>query len=97
VFDIAEYNDLPDTKQEHFFCRFSLSGKILGGVGGQSCPGREDGPAGAKLTLTPLMNGESSGEAYISETSAGGSYKFENLVPGNVLLSPLVIICDGLD
>jgi len=69
----------------------------LGGVGGQSCPGREDGPAGAKLTLTPLKNGESSGEAYISETSAGGSYKFENLVPGNVLLSPLVIICDGLD
>lgn len=60
--------------------RFTLSGRILGGVGGPSCAGQEEGPAGVKLTLTPVEGGEP--VASVS-TAPGGNYKFENLLTGS--------------
>lgn len=66
-----------------FFCwtwfRFTLSGKVLGGVGGSSCAGQGDGPAGVKVTLTPVEGGEPVATVL---TDAGGNYKFENLLTG---------------
>ncbi|XP_024394078.1 uncharacterized protein [Physcomitrium patens] len=58
---------------------FTLAGKILGGVGGQSCAG-EEGPAGVKVTLTTLEGGNPIASVL---TTPGGSYKFENLLTGS--------------
>lgn len=63
-------------------CSFTLAGKILGGVGGQSCAG-EEGPAGVKVTLTTLEGGNPIASVL---TTPGGSYKFENLLTGIFLL-----------
>lgn len=64
-------------------CSFTLSGKVLGGVGGPSCACQEEGPAGVKLTLTPVEGGEPVASVW---TGAGGSYKFENLLTGSGFL-----------
>lgn len=64
-----------------WLCRFTLSGKILGSVGGQSCLGQDEGPAGVKVSLTPIDGGEPIASLL---TSKGGSYKFENLLTGSV-------------
>lgn len=63
--------------------RFTLSGKLFGGVGGPSCASQEEGPEGVQLTLTPVEGGEP--VASVS-TGAGGNYKFENLLTGSGFL-----------
>jgi hypothetical protein len=65
---------------------FTLSGKVLGGVGGPSCAGQGEGPAGVKLILIPVEGGEP--VASVS-TGAGGTYKFENLLTGSGSLQKL--------
>ncbi|KFK35418.1 hypothetical protein AALP_AA5G281800 [Arabis alpina] len=60
------------------FTGFTLSGKVLGAVGGESCTIKNGGPADVNVELL------SSDEEPIASvlTSSDGSYLFKNIIPG---------------
>ncbi|KAK1574965.1 hypothetical protein Q3G72_001403 [Acer saccharum] len=64
------------------FTGFTLSGKIVGAVGGESCSVKNGGPANVNVELLSR-----SGDliSYV-ETSYGGSYLFKNIIPGKYKL-----------
>lgn len=58
--------------------RFTVSGRVVGAVGGESCPLKEGGPSNVKVELlTPTGDLVSS-----VLTSSEGSYLFTNIIPG---------------
>ncbi|KAF4370085.1 uncharacterized protein LOC115708837 [Cannabis sativa] len=61
------------------FTGFTISGRVVGAVGGESCPIKEGGPSDVKVELL------SPGGDLVSsvQTSSGGSYLFTNIIPGN--------------
>lgn len=62
-----------------FMCgRFSISGRVLGAVGGGSCSLQNGGPSNIKVELL-----SDSGDVVSSvSTSSEGSYLFKNIIPG---------------
>lgn len=58
--------------------RFTISGKVLGAVGGESCSLKGAGPSGVKIELL------SPSEGVISSvmTTSSGEYSFINVIPG---------------
>lgn len=64
------------------FTGFSLSGRVLGAVGGQSCPSQNGGPSNVAVELL------SSTDDLISSvlTSTTGDYSFKNVIPGRYKL-----------
>ncbi|KAL8138821.1 hypothetical protein V2J09_004822 [Rumex salicifolius] len=64
------------------FTGFALSGRVIGAVGGKSCPSKNGGPAGVTVELL------SSTDEVISSilTSSDGEYSFKNVIPGNYKL-----------
>ncbi|PON61743.1 Glucoamylase, starch-binding [Parasponia andersonii] len=60
------------------FTGFTISGRVVGAVGGESCPIKEGGPSDVKVELL------SPGGDLVSsvQTSSGGSYFFMNIIPG---------------
>lgn len=61
-----------------FYCRFTLSGRVTGAVGGESCSNLNGGPANVKVELL-----SSSGDVVSSAlTSFEGNYDFSNIIPG---------------
>ncbi|XP_062006215.1 uncharacterized protein LOC133723403 [Rosa rugosa] len=60
------------------FTGFSVSGRVLGAVGGESCALQNGGPSDIKVELL-----SDSGDVVSSvSTSSGGSYLFKNIIPG---------------
>ncbi|KAG2258897.1 hypothetical protein Bca52824_078191 [Brassica carinata] len=60
------------------FTGFTLSGKVLGAVGGESCMIKNGGPADVNVELL-----SSDGDPIASVlTSSDGSYLFKNIIPG---------------
>lgn len=58
--------------------RFTISGRVVGAVGGESCPLKEGGPSNVNVELlTPAGDLVSS-----VLTSSDGSYLFTNIIPG---------------
>lgn len=69
--------------------RFSISGRVLGAVGGESCALQDGGPSDIKVELL-----SDSGDVVSSvSTSSGGSYLFKNIIPGNTHRYQLFLIC----
>eukprot|EP01018_Ginkgo_biloba_P008909 Gb_02734 [translate_table: standard] len=64
------------------FTGFTLSGRVLGAVGGESCPMINGGPANIKVELISI----DSGLATVVHTAAGGSYRFTDIIPGTYKL-----------
>ncbi|KAG5567843.1 hypothetical protein RHGRI_003128 [Rhododendron griersonianum] len=64
------------------FTGFTVSGKVGGAVGGESCPNRNGGPSNINVELLSLT-----GDLISSVlTSATGSYSFTNIIPGKYKL-----------
>lgn len=64
------------------FTGFTVSGRVVGAVGGESCPLKEGGPSNIKVELlTPTGDLVSS-----VLTSSEGSYLFTNIIPGKYQL-----------
>ncbi|KAK7284568.1 hypothetical protein RJT34_19316 [Clitoria ternatea] len=60
------------------FTGFTISGRVVGAVGGESCPVKNGGPSNVKVELL-----SSSGDLVSSVlTSSSGSYLFKNIIPG---------------
>nr|KYP47590.1 Nodal modulator 1 [Cajanus cajan] len=60
------------------FTGFTISGRVVGAVGGESCPVQNGGPSNVKVELLSL-----SGDLVSSVlTSSSGSYLFTNIIPG---------------
>ncbi|KAK9950516.1 hypothetical protein M0R45_006002 [Rubus argutus] len=60
------------------FTGFSISGRVLGAVGGESCSLQNRGPSNIKVELL-----QDTGDVVSSvSTSSGGSYLFKNIIPG---------------
>ncbi|KAI3526880.1 hypothetical protein L1887_06146 [Cichorium endivia] len=60
------------------FTGFSISGKVVGAVGGKSCSSTDGGPSNVNVELL-----DSSGNIVSSVlTSVSGSYSFTNIIPG---------------
>ena len=60
------------------YCSFTLSGKVLGAVGGESCTIKNVGPSDVNVELL-----SSDGDPIASIlTSLDGSYLFKNIIPG---------------
>lgn len=60
------------------FTGFSISGKVVGAVGGESCLSKSGGPSNVNVELL-----DSSGSIVSSVlTSVAGSYSFTNIIPG---------------
>ncbi|CAH1434779.1 unnamed protein product [Lactuca virosa] len=60
------------------FTGFSISGKVVGAVGGESCSSTDGGPSNVNVELL-----DSSGNIVSSVlTSIAGSYSFTNIIPG---------------
>ncbi|XP_004288537.1 PREDICTED: nodal modulator 1 [Fragaria vesca subsp. vesca] len=60
------------------FTGFSISGRVLGAVGGESCALQDGGPSDIKVELL-----SDSGDVVSSvSTSSGGSFLFKNIIPG---------------
>lgn len=61
-----------------FYCRFTLSGRVTGAVGGESCSNLNGGPANVNVELlSPSDDVVSS-----ALTSYEGNYVFSNIIPG---------------
>ncbi|XP_034210549.1 nodal modulator 1 isoform X2 [Prunus dulcis] len=61
------------------FTGFSISGRIVGAVGGGSCSVKNGGPSNIEVELL-----SDTGDVVSSvPTSAGGNYLFKNIIPGN--------------
>ncbi|PWA55857.1 carbohydrate-binding-like fold protein [Artemisia annua] len=64
------------------FTGFSISGKVVGAVGGGSCSSTNGGPSNVNVELL-----DSSGNVVSSVlTSVAGSYSFINIIPGRYML-----------
>lgn len=63
---------------ETFVCRFMISGRVLGAVGGNSCPFETGGPSNVKINLVS-MSDDVIASSFTSET---GHYLFTNIIPG---------------
>ncbi|XP_031403144.1 nodal modulator 1 isoform X2 [Punica granatum] len=64
------------------FTGFTISGRVVGAVGGESCALKNGGPSNVNVELL-----SSSGDLVSSvSTSAEGSYLFKNIVPGTYTL-----------
>ncbi|URD77743.1 nodal modulator [Musa troglodytarum] len=61
---------------------FTLSGRLIGAVGGESCPIKDGGPSGVKVELLSMSDDLIAS----SLTSAIGGYSFTNIIPGNYRL-----------
>ncbi|CAL9068218.1 uncharacterized protein LOC135581844 [Musa acuminata AAA Group] len=61
---------------------FTLSGRLIGAVGGESCPIKDGGPSGVKVELLSISDDLIAS----SLTSAIGGYSFTNIIPGNYRL-----------
>ncbi|KAG5072994.1 hypothetical protein JHK86_008205 [Glycine max] len=60
------------------FTGFTISGRVVGAVGGESCSVKNGGPSNVKVELLSL-----SGDLVSSVlTSSSGSYLFTNIIPG---------------
>ncbi|CAJ1874972.1 unnamed protein product [Sphenostylis stenocarpa] len=60
------------------FTGFTISGRVVGAVGGESCSVKSGGPSNVKVELLTL-----SGDLVSSVlTSSSGSYLFTNIIPG---------------
>nr|KAJ0203959.1 hypothetical protein LSAT_V11C500298540 [Lactuca sativa] len=60
------------------FTGFSISGKVVGAIGGESCSSTDGGPSNVNVELL-----DSSGNIVSSVlTSVAGSYSFTNIIPG---------------
>lgn len=58
--------------------RFTVSGRVVGAVGGESCSRKNEGPSNVNVNLL-----SSTGDIVSSvSTSSEGSYKFINITPG---------------
>ncbi|BAT86244.1 hypothetical protein VIGAN_04387700 [Vigna angularis var. angularis] len=64
------------------FTGFTISGRVVGAVGGESCSIKNGGPSNVKVDLLSL-----SGDLLSSVlTSSSGSYLFTNIIPGKYTL-----------
>lgn len=62
----------------HCFCRFTVSGRIVGNVGGESCFLKDGGPSNVKVELL-----SPAGDVVSSALSTPrGIYSFTNIIPG---------------
>lgn len=61
-----------------FVHRFTLSGRVVGAVGGESCLSKEGGPSNVKVELLSLTDDVISSVF----TSSVGGYSFTNIIPG---------------
>lgn len=59
-------------------CRFTLSGRVVGAVGGQSCSLKNGGPANVNVDLLSPHGDLVSSELTMSD----GRYLFKNIIPG---------------
>ncbi|KAL5561032.1 hypothetical protein UlMin_030779 [Ulmus minor] len=60
------------------FTGFTISGKVVGAVGGESCPLKNGGPSNVNVELL-----SPAGDVLSSvSTSSGGTYLFKNIIPG---------------
>uniref|UniRef100_A0A7N0VIJ7 Carbohydrate-binding-like fold protein n=1 Tax=Kalanchoe fedtschenkoi TaxID=63787 RepID=A0A7N0VIJ7_KALFE len=64
------------------FTGFSLSGRVIGAVGGESCPAKNGGPSNVNVELL-FPNGDLVSSV---STSSTGKYMFTNVVPGKYKL-----------
>lgn len=63
-----------------YLCRFSISGKVVGAVGGASCSSTDGGPSNVNVELL-----DANGDVVSSVlTSVSGSYSFTNVNPGKI-------------
>lgn len=60
------------------FTGFTISGRVVGAVGGSSCPLKDGGPSNVNVELLSLTDDLISSVL----TSSKGSYLFKNIVPG---------------
>ncbi|MCO5553061.1 hypothetical protein L7F22_006582 [Adiantum nelumboides] len=66
---------------------FSLSGKVVGAVGGPSCAAHiGDGPSNVKVSRIAVSNSEDPHQAVSVLTSSKGDFKFESVIPGKYQL-----------
>lgn len=64
--------------KKYVSCRFAISGRVVGAVGGESCSVKNGGPSNVKVDLL-----SPSGDLVSSVlTSPSGSYLFTNIIPG---------------
>ncbi|KAF9619798.1 hypothetical protein IFM89_009320 [Coptis chinensis] len=61
------------------FTGFTVSGRVVGAVGGESCSVKDGGPPGVKVELLSTTNDIVSSAV----TNSGGSYLFTNIIPGS--------------
>lgn len=68
-----------DLQLESFLCcRFTVSGRVVGAVGGESCSNKNGGPSNLNVELL-----SPSGDLISSvSTSSVGIYLFTNILPG---------------
>ncbi|GAB4830590.1 hypothetical protein Ancab_020356 [Ancistrocladus abbreviatus] len=64
------------------FTGFTLSGRVLGAVGGESCQSKNGGPASVAVELLSSIGDLISSAV----TSSAGDYSFKNVTPGNYKL-----------
>ncbi|GLJ20863.1 hypothetical protein SUGI_0380570 [Cryptomeria japonica] len=64
------------------FTGFTVSGRVVGAVGGESCPKINEGPGNVKVELISTTS-KLSNSVF---TSHGGSYNFKNIIPGTYKL-----------
>lgn len=73
-------------------CRFTLSGRVVGAVGGESCLAKNEGPSNVEVELL-----SPAGDLVSSVlTSSSGSYLFTNIIPGRkapILLLQRTYVC----
>ncbi|XP_020582694.1 LOW QUALITY PROTEIN: nodal modulator 1-like [Phalaenopsis equestris] len=60
------------------FTGFMVSGRVLGAVGGNSCPNKSGGPSNVKIELLSIQD-DVIATSFTSET---GHYSFTNIIPG---------------
>ncbi|KAL3827759.1 hypothetical protein ACJIZ3_016561 [Penstemon smallii] len=60
------------------FTGFTLSGRVVGAVGGDSCSHKNGGPSNVNVELL-----SPSGDVVSSVSTSSGSYSFKNIIPGN--------------
>ncbi|KAI5060680.1 hypothetical protein GOP47_0025100 [Adiantum capillus-veneris] len=62
---------------------FSVSGKVVGAVGGPSCAAHiGNGPSNVKVSMKAVSNSEILHHSASALTSPKGDFKFENVIPG---------------
>ncbi|CAI9104879.1 OLC1v1003663C1 [Oldenlandia corymbosa var. corymbosa] len=76
------HHQFKPTSLSYYYCSFTISGRVVGAVGGESCPNKNGGPSNVKVELL-----SPSGEVMSSvSTTSTGSYTFADVVPGKYKL-----------